>query len=98
MFFVGGNEHTFGLFFFTYLKLDKLNLSNSAANWGNILFWIANIVCIRNRLRNTNNYVKYIYEQGLDNGSLFSYLGRSITGSCFSYILFHNYSVEYSFV
>ncbi|CAF1425200.1 unnamed protein product [Adineta ricciae] len=44
MFFVGGNEHTFGLFFFTYLKLDKLKLSNSAANWGNILFCIANIV------------------------------------------------------
>ncbi|CAF1425123.1 unnamed protein product [Adineta ricciae] len=57
MFFVGGNDHTFGFFFFTYLKLDKLNLSNSAANWGNILFWIANIVCVRNRLRNTNNFV-----------------------------------------
>ena len=46
LFFIFGNEQTFAKFFFTYLKFDRFNISNKAANWGILLFWCAYSVCL----------------------------------------------------
>lgn len=46
VFFIFGNEQTFAKFYFTYLKFDQFHISNSAANWGIILFWLSYSVCI----------------------------------------------------
>ncbi|UJR17183.1 hypothetical protein I4U23_004079 [Adineta vaga] len=40
-FFLGGNYQTFSKFFFSFLKFDKFNLSNEAASWGMIIFWVS---------------------------------------------------------
>ena len=45
VFFIFGNEQTFAKFYFTYLKFDQFHISNSAANWGIILFWLSYSVC-----------------------------------------------------
>ncbi|CAF1559444.1 unnamed protein product [Adineta ricciae] len=39
---VGGNELGFPAFYFTFLKSDRFNVSNSEANLDNILFWLTN--------------------------------------------------------
>jgi len=39
MFFLSGNDQTFGKFFFSYLKSPQFSISNAGATWGMILFW-----------------------------------------------------------
>ncbi|CAF3548032.1 unnamed protein product [Adineta steineri] len=40
-FFIGANDQTFAKFFFAYLKFEKFHISNSAASWGIILYWLS---------------------------------------------------------
>ena len=40
-FFMGGNYQTFSKFFFSFLKFEKFNLSNSTASWGITLYWLS---------------------------------------------------------
>ena len=39
MFFLSGNDQTFGKFFFVYLKSPKFSISNEGATWGMIIYW-----------------------------------------------------------
>ncbi|CAF1425116.1 unnamed protein product [Adineta ricciae] len=40
-FFIGGNDQTFSKFFFTYLTSERFHISNSAASWGIIVYWLS---------------------------------------------------------
>ncbi|UJR20184.1 hypothetical protein I4U23_023316 [Adineta vaga] len=41
IFFIGGNDQTFSKFFFTFLRSEQFNISNSVASWGIILYWLS---------------------------------------------------------
>ncbi|CAM4754267.1 unnamed protein product [Rotaria magnacalcarata] len=41
MFFLSGNDQTFGKFFFVYLKSSNLSISTKGATWGMIIYWLS---------------------------------------------------------
>jgi hypothetical protein len=41
MFFLSGNDQTFGKFFFEYLKTPKFAISSQGATWGMIIYWLS---------------------------------------------------------
>ncbi|CAF3192999.1 unnamed protein product [Rotaria sp. Silwood2] len=41
MFFVSGNDLTFGKFFFAYLKSSEFSITTSGAVWGMIIYWLS---------------------------------------------------------
>ena len=46
MFFLSGNDQTFGKFFFAFLKSSNLAISTGAATSGTIIYWLSYSVCI----------------------------------------------------
>ncbi|CAF3646057.1 unnamed protein product [Rotaria sp. Silwood1] len=49
MFFVSGNDLTFGKFFFAYLKSSQFSITTSGAVWGMIIYWssysVGRLIC-----------------------------------------------------
>lgn len=45
MFFVSGNDQTFGKFFFSFLTSSQFQISKQGATWGMILYWLSYSVC-----------------------------------------------------
>ena len=45
MFFLSGNDQTFGKFFFAFLKTPEFALSTSGATWVMVLYWLSYSVC-----------------------------------------------------
>ena len=41
MFFLGGNDQTFGKFFFEFLKTPQFAISSSGATWGMVTYWLS---------------------------------------------------------
>lgn len=41
MFFLGGNDQTFGKFFFEFLKTPQFSISTSGATWGMVTYWLS---------------------------------------------------------
>jgi len=41
MFFLSGNDQTFGKFFFVFLKQKQFNISANGATWGLIIYWLS---------------------------------------------------------
>jgi hypothetical protein len=45
MFFLSGNDQTFGKFFFAFLKIPKFKISTQGATWGMVIYWLSYSVC-----------------------------------------------------
>lgn len=45
MFFLSGNDQTFGKFFFVYLKSPEFSISTRGATWGMVIYWLSYSVC-----------------------------------------------------
>jgi len=45
MFFLSGNDQTFGKFFFVFLKGSEFSISTKNATWGMVLYWLSYSVC-----------------------------------------------------
>ncbi len=41
MFFLGGNDQTFGKFFFAFLRTPKFSISTKGATWAMIIYWLS---------------------------------------------------------
>lgn len=41
MFFLSGNDQTFGKFFFSYLESSQFSISKKSATWGMIIYWLS---------------------------------------------------------
>ncbi len=59
MFFLSGNDQTFGKFFFEYLKTPGFSISSTDATWGMIIYWLSYsviFICF-----NSNKYHSFIF-------------------------------------
>lgn len=55
MFFLGGNDQTFGKFFFEFLKSPEFAISTEVATWGMVTYWLSYSVFTFHSSSSTNS-------------------------------------------
>jgi hypothetical protein len=64
MFFLSGNDQTFGKFYFAYLKSPEFGISTSNATWGMILYWSSYSVRTLPRLFLVSACLRLLFDTG----------------------------------